>query len=243
MVATPNLEAYNAALFAGDLATANSFSLQNFGEVCPGERYANQPALGECSGFLVGPRTLVTAGHCAPQMQNIGYQWVFNYGLDQGGALYVPFAPADTYTATRVLQSLEQEDGLDYAVLELDRDVAGVTPLKFRRRGSVRFGTPLVVIGHPSGLPTKIAGGGRVLSNRDPIVFSANLDTFSGNSGGPVINARTGEVEGVLVDGADDYHKVTRADGTQCNRAIRSWIPRATEGVVRIGRVAEIQTL
>jgi hypothetical protein len=33
----------------------------------------------------------------------------------------------------------------------------------------------------------------------------ANLDTYGGNSGSPVFNHRTGEVEGILVRGENDY--------------------------------------
>jgi len=33
----------------------------------------------------------------------------------------------------------------------------------------------------------------------------ANLDTFGGNSGSAVFNAETGEVEGILVRGENDY--------------------------------------
>ena len=35
--------------------------------------------------------------------------------------------------------------------------------------------------------------------------FSANLDTYGGNSGSAVFNANTGVVEGILVRGATDY--------------------------------------
>jgi hypothetical protein len=43
------------------------------------------------------------------------------------------------------------------------------------------------------------------LSNSNPLFFRSNLDTFSGNSGAPVINIETGVVEGVLVRGSEDY--------------------------------------
>jgi len=41
----------------------------------------------------------------------------------------------------------------------------------------------------------------------NPIFFDANLDTFGGNSGSPVFDARTNAVVGILVRGADDYRE------------------------------------
>jgi V8-like Glu-specific endopeptidase len=61
-----------------------------------------------------------------------------------------------------------------------------------------------VVIGHPTGLPTKVSAGANVRSVND-VYFVANLDTFGGNSGSAVFNAETGEIEGILVRGERDY--------------------------------------
>jgi V8-like Glu-specific endopeptidase len=59
-------------------------------------------------------------------------------------------------------------------------------------------------MGHPSGLPMKYADGAKVFGNFDNY-FSTNLDTFGGNSGSPVFNAKTNEVVGILVRGDIDY--------------------------------------
>ncbi|MHC5879715.1 hypothetical protein ACYT69_12390, partial [Streptococcus pyogenes] len=45
----------------------------------------------------------------------------------------------------------------DYAVIKLDRVVTDRQPLQFRKKGSIDKGTDVLVIGHPSGLPLKIA--------------------------------------------------------------------------------------
>ena len=82
---------------------------------------------------------------------------------------------------------------LDLIVKWTDR-----TPLEFRQEGEVELDTPLVVIGHPSGLPTKIADG-MVRNNESEYYFVTNLDTFGGNSGSAVFNTDTGVVEGILV--------------------------------------------
>ena len=70
----------------------------------------------------------------------------------------------------------------------------------------------MVVIGHPTGIPTKISDGAKVrmLATK---YFVANLDTYGGNSGSAVLNAQSGEVEGILVRGENDY---VPAEGRDC---------------------------
>ena len=51
----------------------------------------------------------------------------------------------------------------------------------------------------------KIADGAWVRKNTNPVFFQTNLDAFGGNSGSPVLNSETGEVEGILVRGEIDY--------------------------------------
>ena len=67
------------------------------------------------------------------------------------------------------------------------------------------MGEKLYLGGYPSGLPLKMAGGARVRNNRGENYFLANLDSFEGNSGGPVFNSKGDFVEGILVGGEEDY--------------------------------------
>jgi hypothetical protein len=83
--------------------------------------------------------------------------------------------------------------------------VAGRRPLAVRSAGRVAKGQPLFVIGHPNGLPTKFADGAQVRGNAHKDFFVANLDTYGGNSGSPVFNAVSLEVEGILVRGENDF--------------------------------------
>ena len=50
----------------------------------------------------------------------------------------------------------------DWAVVELDRYVPNREALPLRQSGEVDEGTPLIMVGHPSGLPTKVADGAAV---------------------------------------------------------------------------------
>jgi hypothetical protein len=104
---------------------------------------------------------------------------------------------------------------VDYAVIKLDRPVVGRVPLKIRKAGLIANGQRLIVIGNPSGLPTKVTDG-NVIRTDHPSYFGTNLDTFHGNSGSAVINATTGEVEGILVRGKTDYVPSIRSNPLSC---------------------------
>ncbi|OUR98611.1 hypothetical protein A9Q84_04130 [Halobacteriovorax marinus] len=180
--------------------------------LCKGEEFENQLAIGNCSGFLVGEKYLVTAGHCMTSESDCAdSKWVFDY--KKGEVEDLKMEASKVYSCKKILkQKLTSEDSMDYAIIELDRAVTDREPLKFRKDGKIGLGEGVFVIGSPSGLPLKIAGDSTVQSNDHGTYFDADLDTFGGNSGSAVFNARTGEIEGILVRGAKDYTEVTKKD-------------------------------
>jgi V8-like Glu-specific endopeptidase len=173
---------------------------------CKGERFAEQPSAANCSGFLVGDKYLVTAGHCIEDMSDCkASNWVFNYKMKNSTEANMNVKEENVYKCKKIIsRALSRMSKDDYALIELDRVASNITPLKFRTSGKVSQNDKLVVIGHPSGLPTKIADGAYVKSLSGKY-FSANLDTYGGNSGSAVFNVATGEIEGILVRGATDY--------------------------------------
>jgi len=179
-------------------------TLQDRMNVCSSERFSDQLSLTDCSGFLVGKDILVTAGHCMTTKQDCSsYKWVFGYD-DQT----TKFAKSEVYGCKEIIDQSADYNLLgyakDYAVIRLDREVKGRAPLKFRTKGKIKKKTKIAVIGHPSGLPIKIADDARV-KNTFGLTFKANLDTYGGNSGSPVFNLKTNEVEGILIQGKADY--------------------------------------
>ena len=174
---------------------------------CSEERFVHQPNPGMCSGFLVAPDLILTAGHCA-QVENFcdEYKWVFDFKLESNNEAGKNIPAQNIYSCKKVITSILNMDlGLDYGLVQLDRKVVGRSPLKVRTEGSVRDQESLVIIGNPSGLPLKVAAGAKVRKNNHPFYFSANLDSFQGNSGSAVFNQRTGVVEGILVRGENDF--------------------------------------
>jgi len=152
----------------------------------------------------VAPDIIVTAGHCLLSTAGcISTRFVFGFAIEQEGVVPQYVSESEVYSCTKVIHA--KQNDTDFSVVQLSRSVIGHTPLNIRRSGHISVGTPLFVIGHPAGLPTKIAGGASVRSNFRDGYFVANLDTYGGNSGSAVFNAEDGKVEGILVRGETDF--------------------------------------
>jgi len=217
MIETSNLKLVNNEY----KMASNVRSLRSSQRLCSGERYSNQPTAASCSGFLVGDDLLVTAGHCVSGYMAHAcdsFKWVFDYNINsKSNPFAIKMKKSNVYGCKEVV-SVELSKTVDFAVIRLDRKVKNRRPLKFRTSGSVSVGTQLTVIGYPWGLPGKITTGGSVMYNDHSVFFGGNLDTFQGNSGSAVFNAKTGVVEGILVRGrADKYRDYDNSRG-QCHR-------------------------
>jgi hypothetical protein len=180
--------------------------MADYYDACPSEPYVNQPVPGDCTGFLVADDVIATAGHCINNNSCRNMSFVFGFRLDGPGDIRDEIPPDDLYTCDQII-SRSNTNNLDYAVVKLDRPVVGHQPLEIRRSGQVSMGTPLIIAGHPLGLPLKIPNNATVRSNRANNTFGANADVYEGNSGSPVVNASTLEVEGILVSGNDDWQR------------------------------------
>ncbi len=174
---------------------------------CPGTRFVEQPNPSMCSGFLIAPDVAVTAGHCL-DLPNFceDFKWVVDFKVDPlTGKAGQDIPEENIYSCKKVVSgALDMMSAKDYALIQLDRRVDR-EPLTIRSESMVSDNQSLVVIGNPSGLPTKVAAGARVRKNEHEAFFVANLDTFQGNSGSAVFNAETGVVEGILVRGEEDF--------------------------------------
>lgn len=169
--------------------------------VCSSEKFSSQRVAVECTGFLISPDTLVTAGHCMQDANDCAaHYWAFDFQHTTQR-----LAESQVFECDKIVaQALNATD--DYAVIKLKKAALGRTPLVLRSGGSISSSDSLAVIGHPSGLPMKIADKGKVRSiNEGKNFFVAELDTYGGNSGSPVINTQTLQVEGILVRGENDY--------------------------------------
>lgn len=205
-------------------------------QLCTDELMHNEPSLPfSCTGFLVAPDLLATAGHCVYAVNNPGqeirnetglaceaFSWLFDYQTDQAGISKTKDLPAENlYRCKRIIYAVHKETApyQDYALIQLDRPVKGRTPLKISR-GFVPVGSQTFMIGHPFGTPKKFTDQGRVLlNNLKASAFVTNLDAFEGNSGSPVFNSKK-EVIGILVSGTPSTGTYTDTKN-KCERVNR----------------------
>ncbi|MBT4791222.1 MAG: trypsin-like peptidase domain-containing protein [Halobacteriovoraceae bacterium] len=211
-------------------------TLRNYG-VCEGERFLEQFTAGSCSGFLIAPDLLATAGHCIQTVDDCKLiKWVFDYKLLNRSPMSRKVLKKSVYNCVELVErGFSQSKAIDYSIVKLDRAISDRKILKLRRSGKVNNNANLAVFGYPTGLPLKVAKGGKVRRNGAKHFFVTNLDTFGGNSGSPVVDLKSLEVEGILIRGEDDYITDTRQD---CKR-VKQCSPNSCEGetVTRITNI------
>lgn len=203
-------------------------SLKNKYNLSADQPFAGQTVGAYCSGALVGEDLVLTAGHCfKPHSHGLDcakVKLVFDYAVTRAGETPSSFPADNVYSCKKIISQKAQDDrdnftckdgtctnspiigdGVDYALVQLDRKVKGRPALAINRT-KVAKDTAVGVIGYPSGMPVKIQEkGAAVRSLTAKGYFVTNLDTFAGNSGSPVFNMKTYKIEGVLVRGGVDF--------------------------------------
>ena len=184
--------------------TTESFGASKL--LCRSEAFFEQPIAAFCTGFLVAPDVVATAGHCVTAENVTEVRFVFGFRMIDARHAHTTISNEDIYAGFRVIDRRQEGAGADWALVQLDRAAPSDKVVSIRRQpGRIAGDQQVYVIGHPCGLPTKYAAGARVRFNENAAFFVANLDTYGGNSGSPVFNAETNEVEGVLVRGETDF--------------------------------------
>ncbi|MEO1258999.1 MAG: serine protease [Bacteroidota bacterium] len=197
--------------------------------LCEGEAFASQPVVGEGTAFIVGENEMMTAAH------------VFSQGLER----YAVVFGFEMINRQGAFESLIRASNIfypkEYRLLDTDFDIASFTtdrPLKRKvlpvaTDKTFPGGTRIYMIGHPSGLPKKLAVNASITADEHPHYFYSTLDAFQGNSGSPVFDLLSHEVIGVLVSGEIDYHWTGN-----CYTSIPCRIPYCKgEKVIRVGAV------
>ena len=169
--------------------------------LCPSEPFAEQPVTGLGTAFLLEGDVFMTADHVMPGDPK-RYAVVFGYEMKtRSGVVTWAVSTFDVFFPTRIVERYGTEDLL---LFQVDRST-GRQPLRWVPSKRSAAGERVYMIGHPMGLPKKVALNSSIRDATAAEYFYTTLDAFAGNSGSPVLSLRTHAVIGVLVAGAQDY--------------------------------------
>lgn len=168
--------------------------------LCPEVRFNEQPSVSYCSGTLIAPNKVLTAGHCVESGCD-DIRFVFGWNK------YNPkiASSKNVYKCRTILMlktAYEDLNDPDVAVIELDRKVVGRRPIDISFE-PLKVGEDVFVAGYPSGLPLKFSTA-KIRKLESSNYMRANSDTFSGDSGAPVFS-KDGKLKGILIGGEEDY--------------------------------------
>lgn len=190
----PALAARAVALVPAGMMVGGALRAPRLGErlsFCEGVRFVDQPSAAKCSGVLVDDRTVLTAGHCVPD-QAACEALSFAVGFTVGSTLA-------SYACDELLVSSATPDR---ALVRLAEAVPDVAPVD--TTDAITVGDPLVTVGHPLGVPTKIDTTGVMTATAGADTFVAALDVYEGSSGSGVYD-RAGRLAGIVVRGRADF--------------------------------------
>ncbi|MCH9661394.1 MAG: serine protease [Bacteroidetes bacterium] len=183
--------------------------------LCPSEteNFFLQRTGAFCSGVLIGENTILTAAHCVaeasqnekiPRVENVRYVFGF-IAPDKDSLGNTTFESNQVYAGADVEYYNNLED---WAIITLDTSEVNKIPAKpvteIQKDKISDFGK-VFVIGYPAGLPLKYAPNSWVRDNTPDNTFTADLDTFGGNSGSGVYNQDTNSLVGILTEGEPDF--------------------------------------
>ncbi|MFT5859220.1 MAG: S1-C subfamily serine protease [Flavobacteriaceae bacterium] len=219
------LSALTDTLYALDIST----KLKTVFRLCPEEPYSEQLSLGVGTAFIVGEDIMMTASHVfEADIEN--YVVLFNFEIiNRGGAVFPIVSKSDVYEIAAITEDNAELDILQFRVSRpLNAPV-----LKLATTNTLSKGKSIYMIGHPSGLPKKVALNASVYTNDNPFHFYSTLDAYQGNSGSPVFDMATHTVIGVLVSGSQDFTWTGH-----CNKSKLCYLPYCKgEKVIRFEQI------
>lgn len=202
--------------------------------VCQDVRFAKELTIDSCTAFLIAPDLMATAGHCiqeASECENKIIAFDVNESSQKGD--HYKISNTNIYECQEIVAQSFNDSG-DYSVFRLKKKTRR-TPLKLRTTGELSEKDKVLMLGHPLGQPLKLSPSVSPTDLSSPSSFKAPLNSFVGNSGSPVINARTLKVEGILVNGAEDF---LLDEINQCYRfQVHEVKAGSGEGVSRISEI------
>lgn len=175
--------------------------------LCKDEKFADHHSVNSCTGFLIGEDLLVSGGHCFMDESDcknkiIAFDVTVKSEFNRGYKI----SSQNIFECKNIIaHEYNQDSKSDFSLIRLKRKALGRKGLKLRTQGSLKKGDSVFMIGHPLGLPLIVTNDAAVVDSDQTHFFKATLNSFAGNSGSPVFNSKTFEVEGILVRGEEDF--------------------------------------
>ena len=193
------------------------------------DRLANEVQSAFGTAFLVAQRYMLTAGHCvckhrSSEVDEEGLKntlVVFGFEMTSANRCTTVFRESDVYKIKKVVAHCHsgemhfdksQRSNQDWALLKLDREVEGRSPLEMNFSPIIRRGLHIYMIGHPFGLPSKLSLNGYVKWAQQENILEVELDGLRGNSGSPVFLKETNQVIGIQSAGPLEQWKLNLDD-------------------------------
>ena len=175
--------------------------------LCRSERYYDQLGAAFCSGVLIQPDVVLTAGHCFDSPEECQTA-KFVFGFHQLAQDISPTTARleDVYECKEMIYWVNKRVSPDFALIRLTQKVSNREPATLRLSRRILKNEAIFAVGYSKGLPAKLANNAvvrKALPERS--YFEANLDVYYNNSGSPVYNEVSGVLEGILLSGEEDF--------------------------------------
>jgi glutamyl endopeptidase len=157
------------------------------------------------TGWLADERTVVTAGHCLYMHREGGWAALIDVYPGRNGPEKPFAAKAARVWSTRGWTE-QMNAPADYGAIRLDRPVVEVGTFGYAAESDAALRTAIGnVVGYPADKNGEMWGHARrfLAVRTDTLVY--DIDTYGGNSGGPVIVVRGGDPVVVGIHNYGDY--------------------------------------
>ncbi len=180
---------------------------QTFGQTLCAVNCANQPAVMgiSCTGVLVAPDVVATAGHCVNQFGSatnirviFGYR--YNNLVSAGQGTKPVITAANIYEGKEIIgiyhhRCMRGQNHLDWGLIRLklksgETAVTGIQPATISPTliTQSNVNDPVYVLGYPMGLPLKLSDQGKVKNVQANYFDSTTVCVAGQSSGSPVFN-------------------------------------------------------
>ncbi|MBN20907.1 MAG: hypothetical protein CL678_06410 [Bdellovibrionaceae bacterium] len=196
--------------------------------LCSGESFEFQYSLSECSGVLVAPDLVLTAGHCVKDHPCNG----------KGIEVYTDFEISDPHSSLQklhrdqshacirkihteypLLNGTNYMGGQDIALIQISPPIKDRNPVSIDYVGSFEPQASVRAMGFPSGIPLKQSRGFfKGISAPNQMIWT-DVDTVKGSSGSPLFKESDGNLIGIITL-SDQKKAYQKKKYSKCSRLI-----------------------